>query len=230
MEFPLLAFFTLFASLSSSLAITRSQAACLLPGVNGPCKENIDRYYYNTYTQKCEELNYGGCEGNANNFKSYEECQKACFRIPKVPPICRLPKEEGHCRGLLQSFFFNMTTMQCESFYWGGCGGNSNRFVDLSSCLEYCTPHKAFPVLCLDSLDKGKCSASITRYYFNATTKTCEEFVYSGCGRSSNNFVSRESCMNVCIQGPKKIRSYGKIRVLKLNRKSRIPQVRVQKV
>lgn len=59
----------------------------------------------------------------------------------------------------------------------------------------------AVPVLCLDPLDKGRCSASITRYYYNAKSKMCEQFVYSGCGGSSNNFVSRQSCTDVCARG-----------------------------
>lgn len=121
--------------------------------------------------------------------------------------------------------------MQCEPFYYGGCLGNSNRFEDLASCKEYCSPQKcqhhprvtvwifpffargflnmcffvclltALPVLCLDPLDKGKCSASFPRYYYNAASKKCEEFTYSGCGGSSNNFVSRQSCRDVCVRG-----------------------------
>lgn len=149
---------------------------------------------------------------------------------PEVPQICRFPNEVGPCRALLRKYFFNMTSMQCELFYYGGCLGNSNRFGDLASCEEYCSPQKcqrrpsvtvcfyrrlyldpslffffgvptALPVLCLDPLDKGKCSASIPRYYYNAATKRCEEFAYSGCGGSSNNFVSRQSCKDVCVRG-----------------------------
>lgn len=56
--------------------------ACLLQVDEGPCRGEIERYYYNTITQKCEVFYYGGCQGNANNFKSYPECQKTCFRIP----------------------------------------------------------------------------------------------------------------------------------------------------
>lgn len=55
--------------------------------------------------------------------------------------------------------------------------------------------------LCMDPLDKGKCSASIPRYYYNTTSKTCEEFIYSGCGGSNNNFVSKQTCMDVCVKG-----------------------------
>ncbi|XP_038144586.1 tissue factor pathway inhibitor 2 isoform X1 [Cyprinodon tularosa] len=219
MEFALFALFTLFASFSSSLAFSRNTGACLLPVEEGPCGEEIKRFYYNTVTQKCEMFYYGGCQGNANNFKSYPECQKTCFRIPKIPQICRLPKEVGHCRALFPRYFFNMATMRCEPFNYGGCGGNSNRFHDLTSCMEYCSPKKSIPMLCLDPLDKGRCSASISRYYYNATTKTCEEFVYTGCGGSSNNFVSKQSCVDVCVQGAKKHSGYGKIRRLRRNKK-----------
>ncbi|KAG7245039.1 hypothetical protein INR49_023605 [Caranx melampygus] len=186
MEFGIFALFTLLSSFSNVLAL-KPKDVCLLQMDEGPCRAQIERYYYNTITQKCEVFYYGGCQGNANNFKSYQECQKTCFRIPKIPQICRFPKEEGPCRALFHKYFFNMTTMQCEPFNYGGCQGNSNRFQDLTSCMEYCSPHKTVPVLCLDRLDKGKCSASITRYYYNAATKMCEEFTYSGCGGSSNN-------------------------------------------
>uniref|UniRef100_A0A3Q3X6D8 Tissue factor pathway inhibitor n=1 Tax=Mola mola TaxID=94237 RepID=A0A3Q3X6D8_MOLML len=218
MEFCALVVFALFSTFHNALALT-PQGACLLEVDDGPCRGDLPRYYYNTITQKCELFYYGGCQGNANNFKSYQECQKACFRIPKIPQMCRFPKDEGFCRGLFHRYFFNMTTMKCEPFFYGGCQGNLNRFQNLATCTEYCSPQKSLPVLCQDPLDKGKCSASIPRYYYNATTKTCEEFVYSGCGGSNNNFVSRQSCVDVCVRGEKRRSSQGKIRRLRRYRK-----------
>ncbi|XP_073319196.1 tissue factor pathway inhibitor 2 [Pagrus major] len=223
MEFCTLTLFALFSSFYSVLALspTVKTAVCLLQVDEGPCRGEIERYFYNTITQKCEIFYYGGCQGNANNFKSYQECQKTCFRIPKIPQICRFTKDEGPCRGLFHRYFFNMTTMQCETFSYGGCAGNSNRFLDLPSCMEYCSPKKSVPVLCLDPLDKGKCSASIPRYYYNTATKMCEEFVYSGCGGSSNNFVSRQSCTDVCVKGGKNHAIQGKVRRMRRNRNNR---------
>lgn len=93
--------------------------------------------------------------------------------------------------------------MQCEQFVYGGCQGNENRFQDQLSCMEYCRPHKTTPVLCLDPLDKGGCAASIPRYYYNSASRMCEQFIYSGCGGSSNNFISRQSCMDVCAKAGK---------------------------
>ncbi|XP_053302558.1 tissue factor pathway inhibitor 2 [Pleuronectes platessa] len=221
MEFGTLALFTLVSSFYNVLALSPTDV-CLLQVDEGPCRANIESYFYNTITQKCEIFYYGGCQGNANNFRSYEQCQKTCFRIPKIPQICRFPKEEGPCRALLRHYFFNMTTMQCETFYYGGCHGNSNRFKDHTSCMEYCSPRKTVPVLCLDPMDKGKCSASMTRYYYNGATKKCEEFTYSGCGGTSNNFVSRQSCKDVCVKGGKKHKG---LRIIRRRRKNRNNQI-----
>lgn len=63
-------------------AAALTAGVCLLQVDEGPCRGQIERFYYNTITQKCETFYYGGCIGNANNFKSYQECQKTCFRIP----------------------------------------------------------------------------------------------------------------------------------------------------
>lgn len=73
---------------------------------------------------------------------------------------------------------------------------NSSR-RPLSCVVSFTVP----PALCREPLDKGKCSASIPRYYYNTATKMCEEFAYSGCGGSNNNFVSLQACTDVCGKG-----------------------------
>ena len=34
--------------------------------------------FYNVETGLCEQFVYGGCDGNANNFATREECEATC--------------------------------------------------------------------------------------------------------------------------------------------------------
>lgn len=36
------------------------------------------RYYYNSATNNCEQFNFNGNKGNANNFNSLEQCESYC--------------------------------------------------------------------------------------------------------------------------------------------------------
>lgn len=52
--------------------------ACSLPLETGPCDAAFTRYGFNPKTQRCEPFSYGGCEGNANNFETFEACVGVC--------------------------------------------------------------------------------------------------------------------------------------------------------
>ncbi|KAK2836395.1 hypothetical protein Q7C36_014264 [Tachysurus vachellii] len=200
---------------SSSAYRPQTKDVCFLQVDEGPCLEDVPRFYYNTLTQSCEEFSYGGCEGNANNFKSYEACHKTCFSIPKIPSICRLPMEKGLCFGISTRYFFNMASMRCQAFAYGGCSGNNNNFPDHISCMEYCRPKKLVPVICLEGLDKGTGSEYFTRYYYDSMKKTCKEFEYTGRGGNNNNFVSMETCMSVCSKRKPKRQSGQAVRIFR---------------
>lgn len=51
---------------------------CKLPAKVGRCRGGHRRFYYNQEAKACEEFVYGGCRGNANRFKSVEECKSEC--------------------------------------------------------------------------------------------------------------------------------------------------------
>lgn len=175
---------------------------CLLPMDVGLCRALITRYYYDRYTQSCRKFFYGGCHGNANNFLSLKDCEEACWRIEKVPKICRLEVNEEDCEKTKGEYYFDLNSMTCEKFLSGGCKGNKNRFPDEDTCRKICSPKK-FPSFCYSPKDEGLCRANITRYYYNSRYKVCEPFSYTGCGGNDNNFVEIKDCKRVCLKASK---------------------------
>uniref|UniRef100_A0A2R5L703 Putative bpti/kunitz family of serine protease inhibitor n=1 Tax=Ornithodoros turicata TaxID=34597 RepID=A0A2R5L703_9ACAR len=71
--FVLLAFMTSIIAASGDL-----EPRCSLPRYTGPCRGFRRRYYYSVEDNQCLLFIYGGCKGNANNFRTLEECRQAC--------------------------------------------------------------------------------------------------------------------------------------------------------
>ena len=135
----------LFCTSSCSIEV------CLLPKITGPCQSTGIRYYYDRDKKECQQFRYGGCNGNANNYETLEQCQSACeqttvgksVRNEKLDLICWLdqctqPAEAGPCKGEHARFFYDTITGQCRSFTYGGCQKNENHFSTLKDCLKVC--------------------------------------------------------------------------------------------
>uniref|UniRef100_UPI00398E5ACD kunitz-type protease inhibitor 2 n=1 Tax=Pristiophorus japonicus TaxID=55135 RepID=UPI00398E5ACD len=54
------------------------------------------------------------------------------------------------------------------------------------------------PVNCLGPEKTGPCRASIPRWYYAVSSKTCKEFIYGGCFANGNNFQSEAECWKNC--------------------------------
>ncbi|KAL6744401.1 hypothetical protein Aduo_017340 [Ancylostoma duodenale] len=52
--------------------------------------------------------------------------------------------------------------------------------------------------ICSLPLMVGSCTAPVTRFYYDASSGTCQRFTYSGCGGNANNFQSLASCQATC--------------------------------
>ncbi|ELW66614.1 Tissue factor pathway inhibitor [Tupaia chinensis] len=110
--------------------------------------------------------------------------------------FCAMKADDGPCKAMMKKFFFNVLTLQCEEFVYGGCEGNQNRFESLEECKEKCMIEK--PDFCFLEEDAGICRGYITRYFYNNQSKQCERFKYGGCLGNLNNFESLEECKNTC--------------------------------
>ncbi|UJR36199.1 hypothetical protein I4U23_028932 [Adineta vaga] len=51
---------------------------------------------------------------------------------------CQLPKETGPCRAAHPRFYYNSATKTCDTFTYGGCGGNKNNFNTKNGCEKTC--------------------------------------------------------------------------------------------
>lgn len=190
-------------------------AACSLPKVIGPCRAAIPRFFFNHTDGTCQQFDYGGCNGNANNFPNIDECEKICLTgiTPVVPSpssevdTCTLPAQSGLCLGYFPSFFFNARTGACEEFIYGGCGGNENRFDTKKECESKCRassrstpPTTGSLVGDVCSLPKapGVCFAYFPSFFYNSATGECESFVYGGCQGNGNRFDTVAACEQTC--------------------------------
>ncbi|GBL77937.1 hypothetical protein AVEN_143267-1 [Araneus ventricosus] len=75
--------FILICAVLISIAFVNTVGAqrnsiCRLRPVSGFCLGYFIRYYYKVNANECREFVYGGCWGNANNFRSKEECERKC--------------------------------------------------------------------------------------------------------------------------------------------------------
>lgn len=193
----LLLFFCVSAILSLAIA---DNAICSQPKVVGPCRAAFQRWYYNSELAKCETFIYGGCQGNDNNFATYQQCSSACE--PKIlgadDSICSLEPKTGPCKAYFPRYFYNPENNQCQEFIYGGCLGNSNNFLDKTSCEKTCLKLRDQQAVCQLEPEVGVCRAHIQRYYFDANSGKCEIFFYGGCGGNGNNFADEQSCLNTC--------------------------------
>ncbi|KAL1787078.1 tissue factor pathway inhibitor isoform X1 [Sigmodon hispidus] len=131
---------------------------------------------------------------------------------PSMKPkhtFCAMKADDGPCKAMIRSYFFNIFTQQCEKFIYGGCGGNENRFHTLEECRETCIKgykNKTVktisgaekPDFCFLEEDPGICRGLITRYFYNNQSKKCERFKYGGCLGNLNNFETLEACKDTC--------------------------------
>ncbi|GBP58337.1 Papilin [Eumeta japonica] len=130
------------------------------------------------------------------------------------PDACKLPKVKGVCDGYNLRWYFDQARGQCGQFVYGGCLGNDNNFETREACQTQCEPPKRedgcisipslylnlehVPDQCKQPIEAGSCAGSFPRWAFNAETRKCEQFTWSGCEGNHNKFLSEQACIHRC--------------------------------
>lgn len=167
--------------------VTDDKDPCHLDEAPGPCRGLVTRYFFDTRSQQCKHFFYGGCFGNANNFRSMAECQAKC-QSPVNPTKASAVQTQPPSRAaavqptlVIENLAVSEPLVQAN---------NTNILTTDFSPSE----------LCFSPLDRGTCHGAERRFAYNPQTKRCQVFTYSGCGGNKNNFLLRKHCIHKCIK------------------------------
>ncbi|KAG8445988.1 hypothetical protein GDO86_013749 [Hymenochirus boettgeri] len=109
---------------------------CLKPADSEDCGEEQTRWYFDAKKNNCFIFIYGNCNSNLNHFDTYESCMLTCMNGPVN--ICNFPALQGQCKAYKPRWAYNKQLNQCQSFIFGGCGGNENNFETKEICENMC--------------------------------------------------------------------------------------------
>ncbi|XP_037531984.1 tissue factor pathway inhibitor, partial [Nematolebias whitei] len=56
----------------------------------------------------------------------------------QTPDACLLRQDPGGCQNYSMKWFFDRLQKECARFWYGGCGGNNNRFETRVECEKMC--------------------------------------------------------------------------------------------
>ncbi|KAL1419899.1 hypothetical protein MTO96_004651 [Rhipicephalus appendiculatus] len=68
----------LVAAFVTGSSAQRGPQLCSLPPDRGPCRAFVPSFYFDSSSRTCRDFIYGGCQGNANRFKTRRQCQSTC--------------------------------------------------------------------------------------------------------------------------------------------------------
>ncbi|XP_061705664.1 BPTI/Kunitz domain-containing protein-like [Cydia pomonella] len=115
---------------------------CLLIPDEGPCRAEIQMYYFTPETMNCSTFRWGGCQGNGNRFDTLGQCLTTCLSQPGQqkgrPTYCSLSFDYGFCFGADKRWYYDEKWRVCRETIYSGCGGNKNNFYSQEGCESIC--------------------------------------------------------------------------------------------
>uniref|UniRef100_A0A3P9PIP4 BPTI/Kunitz inhibitor domain-containing protein n=1 Tax=Poecilia reticulata TaxID=8081 RepID=A0A3P9PIP4_POERE len=164
---------------------------------------------------------------NAASSVIFIYCINVCVLLAAC---CQLDVDFGsQCTVSVQRWFFDRTVAACAPFWFGGCGGNANRFSSERECFRTCgvqSKSRHRPALgrvsplrrdrlqegircrsssslradaCLQRQDPGGCQDYAMMWFFDTVQNECARFWYGGCDGNANRFETQEECENLSL-------------------------------
>ncbi|XP_041966262.1 BPTI/Kunitz domain-containing protein [Alosa sapidissima] len=142
----LVTFLVIFSAFFSVQAQMNNEI-CSMPKNEGTAAEGIQPmvyYYYDNVTDQCDPFMFYGAGGNANRFNVEKYCMRNCSSSgTALYPIdeteaCHFKKEVGKCLSNYLRYYYDPIHRKCKTFFWTGCVGNGNRFLDSQACNKTC--------------------------------------------------------------------------------------------
>ncbi|XP_056144818.1 tissue factor pathway inhibitor a isoform X2 [Lampris incognitus] len=186
--------------------VTADKSPCHLEEAPGPCRGLVTRFFFDSKSQECKRFFYGGCLGNANNFRSMADCQARCQNpgnksvAPEVETVqpTRISSREPLKRA--GEFALSQPRVHLDAHH------QPIGFMP--------------PAFCLTPIERGTCEGEDTRFGYNPKTRKCHVFRYSGCGGNKNHFRRKKQCMKTCMNVKTKDNGTKQIRIKKKNLKN----------
>lgn len=105
------------------------------------------QWSYDRVNDDCKPFLSHGNGKSANIFPTDQACMKECSLkyhqlYPEGADACRLPQDKGPCLAHLMMWYYNSEQKECDTFFYGGCQGNGNRFDSKKNCTSTCGSSK----------------------------------------------------------------------------------------
>uniref|UniRef100_A0A158R459 BPTI/Kunitz inhibitor domain-containing protein n=1 Tax=Syphacia muris TaxID=451379 RepID=A0A158R459_9BILA len=144
------------------------------------------RFFYDPVQGKCSAFTYNGAGGNYNNFMSRIDCELFCSRRTKdwSKKIFLVQCDRGN------PLRIGEVTQNCQSN--NDCPSSHECKIDQGVCCP------RMQTICTQPLRVGNCDRSVRRYWYNAQTRECQAFDYTGCQGNDNNFDTLMDCQTFC--------------------------------
>ena len=115
---------------------------------------------------------------------------------------CDQEEVVGLCRAKMPAYYFDKASRTCRLFFYGGCGGNENRFDTIGDCMAACDADgaamRSFRDVCQKPAERGDCERKRARYFYNTEKSRCENFGACPVESDVNNFATKDDCLVRC--------------------------------